>query len=292
MDNLLAVLRSIDGEFTGEQADRIRDKVNHMLTYRPKVGIFGKTGVGKSSLCNALFGKDICQVSDIQACTRTPQEVMLGLEGERGITLLDVPGVGEDPERDEEYSALYQSLLPELDIVLWVLKADDRAYSVDLDFYHHLVKPHLDQGKPFIMVLNQVDKVEAFREWDCGRNCPGSNQARNIDLKVSGVASNFGLKRSIVLPVSADEKFGLAKLVDEIIFSLPDEKKLSVAKEVKPEILSRGARDEVQGAFSRVVTRTIAGAASGAAVGARVAGKAGAVIGGIIGGVGGLLGLW
>ncbi|SUI57591.1 GTPase family protein [Shewanella baltica] len=292
MDNMFSILQETDEHFTAEQAQRIHDKLSHMLNYRPRVGIFGKTGAGKSSLCNALFGREICQVSDIEACTRAPQEVMLNLDNAKGIILIDVPGVGEDQQRDDEYAALYQSLLPELDLVIWVLKADDRAYSVDMDFYHNLVKPHLDQGKPFILALNQVDKIEPSRHWDCLNKVPSSAQAENIDLKIAGVAQSFSLKRSAVIPVSADEGYGLSKLVDEIIFSLPDEKKLSVAKEVPAKNLSKQAKQEVEISVLRVLTRTLAGAASGAALGAKYGGKPGAVIGSIVGGIGGFFGIW
>ena len=57
--------------------------------------------------------------------------------------------------RGARYEALYRELLPQLDAVLWVLKADDRAYSVDIDFYKALVKPYLDAGIPFTVVLNR-----------------------------------------------------------------------------------------------------------------------------------------
>jgi predicted GTPase len=37
------------------------------------IGIMGKTGVGKSSLCNALFRSEVCTVNAVEACTRQPQ---------------------------------------------------------------------------------------------------------------------------------------------------------------------------------------------------------------------------
>ncbi|MBW6101324.1 hypothetical protein HTY54_20665 [Escherichia coli] len=40
---------------------------------------------------------------------------------------LTCPGVGESRDRDAEYEALYRDILLELDSVLWLIKADDRA---------------------------------------------------------------------------------------------------------------------------------------------------------------------
>ncbi|WP_432652243.1 GTPase [Providencia rettgeri] len=33
----------------------------------------GKTGVGKSSLCNALFQSTLCPISAVSGCTRSEQ---------------------------------------------------------------------------------------------------------------------------------------------------------------------------------------------------------------------------
>jgi predicted GTPase len=51
----------------------------------------GKTGAGKSSLCNALFQQPVCLTSDLMACTREPQRLVLTV-GERSMTLVDLPG--------------------------------------------------------------------------------------------------------------------------------------------------------------------------------------------------------
>merc|ERR1711879_252257 len=116
------------------------------MGYQPVVGVMGKTRAGKSSLCNALFGKDVCGVSDVEACTRDQQEVELNTGG-RGIKLIDVPGVGESRERDQEYSDLYRELIPKVDAMFWILKGDDRAFSTDEAFYKSIVRPYIDKGK-------------------------------------------------------------------------------------------------------------------------------------------------
>ncbi|MBP2085827.1 MULTISPECIES: GTPase [Pseudomonas] len=234
-----------DGQIGADFIGKIFSRVNSVLSYQPVVGVFGKTGAGKSSLCNAVFGKDVCEISDIAGCTRKPQEVILDIGG-KGIKLLDVPGVGESNERDKEYAELYRSILPELDLVLWVIKGDDRAFSSDETFYKNLVRPYIEKGRPFIIALNQVDKIEPFREWDESAQKPGAKQAENIEQKRISVAKIFDLPYSCVIPVSANEKYGLVQLVEKIIEVLPADKKAIVLDSVKAENRSENSKAEAK----------------------------------------------
>lgn len=236
-----------------DQRIRIEEKLNLKLSYEPRIGIFGKTGVGKSSLCNALFGQDISPVSDVEACTREIQDVLLKIGNDKGLKLIDVPGVGENENRDKEYAKLYQKLLPELDVVLWLLKGDDRAFSTDEAFYKGVVKPHLDQGKPFFIVLNQVDKIEPFREWDEENSKPGPKQFKNIEEKINYVSSVFDFPKSKIIAVSANENYNLVSLVDEIVFALPNDKKITFVKTVEKEFVSEKAKIEAEKGFLEVV---------------------------------------
>ncbi|WP_096701278.1 GTPase [Magnetospirillum sp. 15-1] len=264
-------------DIPAEYRTQISSRLNDIIQYEPMVGVFGKTGAGKSSLCNALFGRDICPISDIAACTRTPQQVRLNLVG-RGMTLLDVPGVGESEDRDAEYDALYRQWLPKLDLVLWIVKADDRALAVDQDFFKRLVRPYLDVGKPFFVVLSQVDKIEPFREWDEKAHQPGSRQAANIEEKCRVVAGFFGLPPGQVLAASAAEKYGLVELVDGIVHALPAEKRVGVLREVQKEYRSKKAKRDAEKGILDVIVE-VAGTALAKAVD-WVAGKIGSIFSG------------
>ncbi|MGC2970421.1 GTPase family protein [Paraburkholderia aspalathi] len=227
-----------------EQRKKIAEKIREIRNFVPKIGVFGKTGAGKSHLCNALFGREVAKISDVGACTREPQRIVLEA-GASGISLLDVPGVGESLERDVEYSDLYKRLLPELDIVLWVIKADDRALSVDQTIYKDCVAP-LNARIPTVFVINQVDKIEPIREWDVTARLPGARQSENIKAKVADVGRIFGVEASQIIAVSAAEGYGLSALVDQIVNTLPNEKKFGVVREAKKENVTPESEREAE----------------------------------------------
>lgn len=241
---IVVELEKLGGKLDEDQRKKIAEKIREIRDFVPKIGVFGKTGAGKSHLCNALFGREVAKISDVRACTREPQRIIIDA-GASGICLIDVPGVGESVERDIEYSDLYKRLLPELDIVLWVIKADDRALSPDQAVYRDCVAP-LKETVPTVFVINQVDKIEPVREWDEVARAPGPKQRVNINSKIADVGSIFGVDERHIIATSAAENYGLSDLVHEIVNSLPNEKKFGVVREAIKENVTRESEREAE----------------------------------------------
>lgn len=195
-------------------------ELNQLVTYEPVIGIMGKTGVGKSSLCNALFRSEICAVNAVEACTRQPQRVRLRF-GNHFLTLVDLPGVGESVTRDGEYRELYRDLMPQLDMVLWVFKADDRAYAVEEQFYQDVFAQLSGAMPPVLWVLNQVDKIEPAEQWNWPSAQPSVLQAQHIVLKRQAAARQLPVAADDILPVSVKGRYQLAKVVEAMIMHLP-----------------------------------------------------------------------
>lgn len=229
---------------THEQlVQEISKKITRMRSYTPKVGVFGNSGVGKSSLCNAIFGKEVAKISDVKACTRKPQEILLGSEN-GGIILVDVPGIGEDPTHQKEYTELYKSLSPELDLVLWAIKADDRNYASALDTYKEVFSES-ESSPPVLFVITQTDKTNDIEDWDYQEYKPGETQVGNIAIKENDVSRRFGVAANKIISVAVSKKgkaYNLKELVDLVVKELPNEKKFSFTREAKQENVSEEAR--------------------------------------------------
>lgn len=195
-------------------------ELNQLVTYEPVIGIMGKTGVGKSSLCNALFRSEVCAVNAVEACTRQPQRVRLRF-GQHYLTLMDLPGVGESISRDGEYRELYRDLMPQLDMVLWVLKADDRAFAVEEQFYRDVFAQFSGPLPPVLWILNQVDKTEPAEQWRWLSAQPSALQAERIAQKQQAVARQLQIAEIDILPVSVRGRYRLSRLVEAMITRLP-----------------------------------------------------------------------
>ncbi len=147
----------------------------------------GKSGAGKSSLCNALFQGEVAPVVDVSTSPREVRRFRLSGHG-HSMVITDLPGVGESRDRDAEYEALYRDILPELDLVLWLIKADDRALSVDEYFWRHI----LHRGHERVLfVVTQADKTEPCHEWDMAGTQPSPAQAPESREKTEAVFRLF-----------------------------------------------------------------------------------------------------
>lgn len=221
-------------------SERILQQINQLTHYEPVIGIMGKTGTGKSRLCNTLFAGDISPVSDVAACTRQPLQFRLQL-GKRFMTIMDLPGVGESELRDAEYAALYREQLPRLDLVLWLIKADDRALAVDEHFYREVIGEAYRHNVLF--VISQSDKVEPT----CGGEKLSTEQKQNISRKICLLHELFQPVNP-VCAVSVRLQWGLLVMAERMIRCLPREASSPVAVQLsaplRTDAVNKKARDD------------------------------------------------
>ncbi|AIR00242.1 GTPase family protein [Citrobacter freundii] len=221
-------------------SERILQQINQLTDYEPVIGILGKTGAGKSSLCNALFAGDVSPVSDVKSCTREPLRFRLQV-GERFMTVVDLPGVGESGARDTEYAELYRKQLPRLDLVLWLIKADDRALAVDEHFYHQVIGEAYRHKVLFI--ISQSDKTEPTS----GSGQLSTAQKQNISRKICLLHELFQPVNP-VCAVSVRLQWGLRVMAERMIRCLPREASSPVAVQLsaplRTDAVNKKARDD------------------------------------------------
>lgn len=245
------ILDDIFSKLPPEIAKYTKKKLTEVIDYEPRIGVMGKTGVGKSSLCNAIFQQDVCKVSHVEACTRTVEELRINV-GDRSLTLVDLPGVGESQERDEEYAALYAEQIPSLDLILWVIKADDRALGPDEKFYNDVIKK-FDAEDKIIFVINQADKVEPSDEWNRDTNRPSSEQRESLERKEVDIYSRLFEPNNGCIAVSTKRKFNIDLLVKKMILKLPKRSKAAVYSTLREENKTEEVKKESKKGFTEAV---------------------------------------
>ena len=226
-------------------SERILQQINQLTHYEPVIGIMGKTGAGKSSLCNALFAGEVSPVNDITACTREPLCFRLQL-GKRYMTIVDLPGVGESGVRDSEYATLYREQLPRLDLILWLIKADDRALAVDEYFYRQVIGEAYRHKMLF--VISQADKAEPTS----GGDKLSTEQKQNISRKI-GLLHELFQPVNPVCAVSVRLQWGLRVMSERMIRCLPREASSPVAVQLSAPLRTNAVNKKARDDFGETV---------------------------------------
>lgn len=226
-------------------SERILQQINQLTHYEPVIGIMGKTGAGKSSLCNALFAGEVSPVSDVVACTREPLRFRLQV-GERFMTIVDLPGVGESGARDNEYAALYRDQLPRLDLVLWLIKADDRALVTDEHFYQQVI------GEAYrhkvLFVISQSDKAEP----GSGGDKLSTEQKQNISRKICLLHELFQPVHP-VCAISVRLQWGVRVMAEQMIKCLPREASSPVVAQLQCPFRTEQVKEQARDDFGETV---------------------------------------
>lgn len=242
LDRALAALDGIaPGEAlngTSELLERI-DRRRALSAEHTVIGLFGATGSGKSSLLNALIGKDVARAAVRRPTTSAPLAAVLGDAGSEALldwleveerhaldegtalaraadkpargrrarrTDAGTPGVVllDLPDLDSVESAhrdIAERMTGMVDVIVWV--TDPQKYA-DALLHHEFVRPFAGHDAVTVLVLNQVDRLrEAERE--------------GVLASLAEIARADGLESAPVLAASAETGEGVEELREHLL---------------------------------------------------------------------------
>jgi GTP-binding protein Era len=114
------------------------------------IAAFGRVGTGKSSLLNALLGREVFSTSPLHGETRVQQRSRWDSVNSDHVVLIDTPGIDElDGEAREKMA---RSVARLSDIVLMVCEGD--MTETELRAARHLA----ERSRPLLLVLNKSDR--------------------------------------------------------------------------------------------------------------------------------------
>jgi GTP-binding protein len=196
---------SMTGSGTGELLDAITDLIQEDIKpgeseNLPKFAIIGQPNVGKSSLLNALIGKERTIVSEIAGTTRDTIHTHYKLF-QKEFILIDTAGIRRKAKvhEDLEFYSVIRAIkaIDEADVCLLLVDTQKGLTAQDLSIYSLAVK----KGKGIVLLVNKWDLVEKQ-----------TNTARDYEKNLRNKLAPFN--DIPILFISAKEKTRIFKTIE------------------------------------------------------------------------------
>ena len=201
---------SVSGSGTGEILDAItalipeeKEETDEVKEELPRFAIIGQPNVGKSSLLNALIGKERTIVSDVAGTTRDSIHTHYNLFN-KDFVLIDTAGIRRKTKVNEdlEFYSVIRAIkaLDEADICMLLLDATKGMTAQDLSIFSLAVK----KGKGIVVLVNKWDLMEK-----------GTNTARDYEKELKNRLAPFS--DVPIIFISVTEKQRIFKSIETAI---------------------------------------------------------------------------
>jgi len=198
------------------ETDAIRWNMDGKTAFCAQVMFIGKTGYGKSTTLNKICGQRYFETDDVESCTKKlfSCEYKISDHKEHYFSLCDLPGVGESTMADQMYIKWYGDMLKKSACVVYVLRADQRDFSVDENIINTIIQNSDKITANLIIGLNYTDKIEPVSRVSPFN--PNAEQIQNINKKTRAISNKFNVECSRIVCYSASDGYNLNILKNAI----------------------------------------------------------------------------
>jgi len=143
-------LSNYEKSFFNKEIISFNQQLLRLKEKKIRIGTYGKSGVGKSSVLNSLLKKDIFKTDIINGTTKEIQSEICNLKDQtlNSLELLDSPGFDfcNIKSPDKVYSYINHS-----DLILFIVSGDLNRNELNE------INSFIKDGKKIILILNKID---------------------------------------------------------------------------------------------------------------------------------------